>query len=155
MHMPHAKPGSRTLSNIKLKNRFFYAWQKGGRKWCHSYQLYINWLLLASYYKYSSYYTYSLVNFPYFSNIRTVQFKKIFLKVKQNQNDFFKPMFLPKNEQTNSILLLVDLFLFIFWKKVKTPKRHFEINWPLDILAAMFFSFNEWIEAPWFGSWFN
>ena len=26
----------------------------------------------------------------------------------------------------------VDLFLFVFWKKLKTPKRHFEINWPLD-----------------------
>ena len=44
---------------------------------------------------------------------------------------FFKPTFLPKNEQTNSTLLLVDLFSFVFWKKVKTPKRHFEINWPL------------------------
>ena len=50
------------------------------------------------------------------------------------QNDFFKPTFLPKNEQTNSTLLLVDLFLFVFWKKVKTPKRQFEINWPLILL---------------------
>ena len=25
----------------------------------------------------------------------------------------------------------VDLFLFFFWKKLKTTKRHFEINWPL------------------------
>ena len=24
-----------------------------------------------------------------------------------------------------------DLFLFCFWRKLKTPKRHFEINWPL------------------------
>ena len=22
----------------------------------------------------------------------------------------------------------VDLFLFVFWEKLKTPKRHFEIN---------------------------
>ena len=50
------------------------------------------------------------------------------LKVRQIRNDFFKPTFLPKNEQTNSTLLLVDLFSFVFWKKVKTPKRHFEIN---------------------------
>ena len=28
-------------------------------------------------------------------------------------------------------LLLGDLFSFVFWKKVKTQKRHFEINWPL------------------------
>ena len=27
-----------------------------------------------------------------------------------------------------STLLLLDLFLFVFWKKVKTPKRHLEIN---------------------------
>ena len=25
----------------------------------------------------------------------------------------------------------VDLFLFVFWEKLKTPKRHFEINLPL------------------------
>ena len=25
----------------------------------------------------------------------------------------------------------VDLFLFVFWRKLKTPKRHFEIIWPL------------------------
>ena len=24
----------------------------------------------------------------------------------------------------------VDLFFFGFWKNLKTPKRHFEINWP-------------------------
>ena len=33
-----------------------------------------------------------------------------------------------KKKQTNSTLLLVDLFLFVFWKKVKTTKRHFKIN---------------------------
>ena len=31
----------------------------------------------------------------------------------------------------NSFLLLCDMFLFIFWKILKTPKRHFKINWPL------------------------
>ena len=53
------------------------------------------------------------------------------VKVRQILNDFFKLTFLPKNEQTNSTLLLVDWFSLVFWKKVKTPKRHFEINWPL------------------------
>ena len=43
----------------------------------------------------------------------------------------------PKNEQTNSTLLLVDLFSFLFWKKVKTPKRRFEINWPLRTLEIV------------------
>ena len=32
----------------------------------------------------------------------------------------------------NSFLLVCnDVFLFAFWKKLKTPKRHFEIIWPL------------------------
>ena len=33
----------------------------------------------------------------------------------------------------------VDLFSFVFWKKLKTPKRHFEINWPLpsDIIPPL------------------
>ena len=31
----------------------------------------------------------------------------------------------------NSFLLLCDVFLFVFWKKLKTPKRHFKINRPL------------------------
>ena len=39
----------------------------------------------------------------------------------------------PKNKQRNSILLLWDLFLFGFWRKLKTPNRHFEIKWPLEI----------------------
>ena len=26
----------------------------------------------------------------------------------------------------------VDLFLFMFWRKLKNPKRHFEITWPLN-----------------------
>ena len=28
----------------------------------------------------------------------------------------------------------IDLFSFVIWKKLKTPKRHFEINWPLDMV---------------------
>ena len=31
----------------------------------------------------------------------------------------------------NSFLLICDVFSFFFWKKLKTPKRHFEIIWPL------------------------
>ena len=41
------------------------------------------------------------------------------------------PTFPPKNEETNSILLLWDLFSLVFWRKLKTPKRDFEIIWPL------------------------
>ena len=31
----------------------------------------------------------------------------------------------------NSFLLLCDVFSFVFWKKLKTPNRHFEIIWLL------------------------
>ena len=55
------------------------------------------------------------------------------IKVRKIRNDFIKPTFLPKNEKTNLSLLLVDFFLFVFWKKVKTPKRHLKINRPLVI----------------------
>ena len=47
------------------------------------------------------------------------------VKVRQNRSNFFKPTF-----RRNSILLLWDLFSFNFWRKLKTLKRHFEINWP-------------------------
>ena len=55
-------------------------------------------------------------------------FHSMLVKVRQIRNDFFKPKFLPKNEWSNSFLLLVDLVSFVFWKKVKTPKRQLEIN---------------------------
>ena len=38
---------------------------------------------------------------------------------------------LPKNEQMNLFLLVWDVFSFVFWRKLKTPKKHFEIIWPL------------------------
>ena len=34
----------------------------------------------------------------------------------------------------------VDLFSFVFWKKLKKPKRHFEINWPLQNSNMYIFS---------------
>ena len=49
-------------------------------------------------------------------------------KGQTNSKYFFSPTFLPKDKQTNSTLLLVDLFSFVFWKKVNTPKNNFEIN---------------------------
>jgi hypothetical protein len=35
----------------------------------------------------------------------------------------------------------VDLFSFVFWKKLKTPKRHFEIDWPLVTMVKLIESF--------------
>ena len=31
----------------------------------------------------------------------------------------------------------VNLCSFVFWKKSKTPKNHFEINWPLEGTSSM------------------
>ena len=38
----------------------------------------------------------------------------------------------------NSFLLLCDVFSFVFWKKLKSTKRHFEINWPLGMKIKSF-----------------
>ena len=50
----------------------------------------------------------------------------------------------------------VDLFSYVFWKNLKTPKRHFEIHWPLwfstviwqfiDLIhvSTIYFSFEKW-----------
>ena len=62
------------------------------------------------------------------------------LKVRQSRNDLFKPTFLPK-KWTNkfdftTMILQVNLFSFVFWRKSTTPKNHFEINWPLSRALA-------------------
>ena len=47
---------------------------------------------------------------------------------------FWYPQFFPKmNEKIVSTTMIpqVGLFSFVFWKNLKTPKRHFEINWRL------------------------
>ena len=80
----------------------------------------------------------SAVVIPVMDYFCTPNWVNKFLKVRQIRNDFFKPTFLPKNERTISTLLLVDLFSFVFWKKVKTPKRHFEINWPLNEMREVY-----------------
>ena len=44
---------------------------------------------------------------------------------KKRTNEFYSTTMKPQ----------VNLFLFVFWRKLKTPKRHFEINWPLKELG--------------------
>ena len=51
------------------------------------------------------------INSVSFRIFRGLLFKKK-LKVRQSRNNFFK-------------------FSVVFWRKLKTPKRHFEINWHL------------------------
>ena len=50
----------------------------------------------------------------------------------------------------------VDLFSFVFWRKLKTQKRHFEINWPLafrviiKILKNPCYTLNvDWFSLGW------
>ena len=38
---------------------------------------------------------------------------------------------IPQVYSINYTVLRLNCFRFILWKKLKTPKRHFEINWPL------------------------
>ena len=61
--------------------------------------------------------------------------KNVDCKGQKKSKWFFKPTFPPKNEQTNSTLLLWNLrltcFRSFFLRKLKTAKRHFEIIWPL------------------------
>ena len=35
----------------------------------------------------------------------------------------------------NLFLLVCDVFLFVFWKNLKTPKMHFETIWPLENIS--------------------
>ena len=37
-----------------------------------------------------------------------------------------------KKRTNEFVLLLCNVFSFVFWKKLKSPKRHFEIIWPLN-----------------------
>ena len=64
------------------------------------------------------------------------------IKVRKSQNDFFEPTFSPKNERMNSTLLLWNLrltcFRSFFGENWWTQKRHFEINWPLAVVANLF-----------------
>ena len=57
------------------------------------------------------------------------------IKVRKSRNVFFEATFPPK-KWTNKFYFTtmkpqVDLFSFVFWRKLKTPTRHFKINWPL------------------------
>ena len=57
--------------------------------------------------------------------------KDTLVKVRQSQNDFFKPTFLPKTNERIQLCYCDTsgrLVFVCFWKKLKTAKRRFEIN---------------------------
>jgi hypothetical protein len=47
-----------------------------------------------------------------------------------------------KKWRMHLFLLTCDVFSFVFWKKLKTPKRHFEIIWPLVPCSCVGWSIN-------------
>ena len=58
--------------------------------------------------------------------------KSILLKIRSVEMIFSSQCFLQK--RTNEFYFTtmkpqVDLFSFVFWRKLKIPKRHYEINW--------------------------
>ena len=59
-----------------------------------------------------------------------------FLMVRKSRNDFFRADVSSKKRMNefdfNSTMVpQVDLLLFVFWRKLKRPRRHFEIIWPV------------------------
>ena len=47
------------------------------------------------------------------------------------------------SKRTNTTIMIpkVDLFSFVFWKNLKTSKRHFEIKCPLEIIVKSLLKF--------------
>ena len=106
------------------KDEIIKVWTKWSEKYCQKLSWYINEFGNG---------TSKNNNFDSVSWIATIFC--FLLKVRQSRNDFFKPTFPPK-KRTNKFYFTamkpqVDLFSFVFWRILKTPKRHFEINWPL------------------------
>ena len=54
----------------------------------------------------------------------------------QTKSKWFFQAYVSSKKRTNefyftTMKLQVNLFLFVFWRKLKKTKRHFKINWPL------------------------
>ena len=63
--------------------------------------------------------------------LKSPKLEQIYCKGQINSKWFLQANFSSKEWMNKFNFILVDLLLFVFWKKVKTPRRHFEINWPL------------------------
>ena len=64
----------------------------------------------------------------------TMKSHLLLLKVSQFRNVFLTSLILPKNLQKNQLYYYSTSCRFVFIRflgELKTPKRHFEINWPL------------------------
>ena len=61
----------------------------------------------------------------------------ILAKVTLFQKNFLVSSILPKTKEKNYYDTSGRLVFVVFWKNLKTPKRHFEINWPLQTYGQM------------------
>ena len=60
----------------------------------------------------------------------------------QTKSKWFFPADVSSKKQTKEFnFTTMRLVLFVFWRKLKTPKRHFEINWSLTSWE----NFNVWL----------
>ena len=77
-------------------------------------------------------------------------FFKVKLESKLSSREFFQ-----KTNNFTTMIPHVDLFSFVFWKKLKTPKRRFEINWPLrkKQTSSYFLEDIELFRPLWTGRW--
>ena len=67
----------------------------------------------------------------YWSYLYLLRFFDWSLKGQTKSKRFFQADVSSKKFYFTTMKSQVDLFSFLFWRKLKTPKRHFEINWPL------------------------
>ena len=65
------------------------------------------------------------------------------LKVRQNWNDFSKTTFPPNPTKQIQFYYNETCFCLFFWRKLRTPKRHFEINWPLTNPKTIIYDISE------------
>ena len=71
--------------------------------------------------------------------------RAIYLGKGHKKSEWFFQVDVSSKKRTNEFYFTamkpqVDLFSLVFWRKLKTPKRHFEINWPLGQKKNHWFS---------------
>ena len=127
--------------NAKCSLFVWSKWQIGHRKWSLNTNLFLIKQLLNAKFDCTIVlmYVLDLINLQKW--VRNILFRKlywpfIFIKKCSNSKWFFQADVSSK-KWTNKFYFAttkpqVDLFLLVFWKNLKTPKRHFKINWHLE-----------------------
>ena len=66
---------------------------------------------------------------PHYTAVHRAEIRTIFRSYFGRNDDFINSFW---NLLTFTMVPQVELFSFVFWKNLKTPKRPFEINWPFQ-----------------------